>query len=649
MIWALILGGIGGLLASGLFALIPRHGRLSATLALAVSAAAVAAGAALALADPAGAALTVDWSLPLGRFAVAVDPLSALFLVPVLLVPVLGVVYGHGYLEADPAWSAAARVRVRVFYGLLTGSLALIVVARDGVLFLLAWEGMALTSFFLVTSDDRDASTRAAGWTYLIATHVGTLALIAYFVLLAVSHGGTALTPLDPATAPPVTALFALALVGFGMKAGLMPLHVWLPPAHAAAPTHVSAVLSGVVTKMGIYGLVRTLELLPSPPVGHGLALLVVGAISAIGGLAFALGQSDVKRLLAYSTIENLGVIALGLGLALIGRSLGEPVLVALGLGGALLHVLAHSLMKPLLFYAAGSLIHGAGSRNLERMGGLAKAMPQTAALFAVGAVAICALPPLSGFASELVIYLGAFAAIEAAPAAALVAPVLAMTGALALACFVRAFGVAFLGEPRAPLAHPPHEAARTMRVPMFVLVALIAALGLLPWLVTPLVDRATAAVTPGATPALASLIPLGWVTGVGAALLALGAVVYFALARHVGKTSDRTAPTWDCGYARSSARVQYTASSFSASLLRYFPWLVRPRDTRPALEGPFPQPARFEREVPDVVLDQLLVPALRRASGRLAAARFMREARLQTYILFVLLALVALFIGLSL
>jgi hydrogenase-4 component B len=656
----LLVVGLALMLVSGLPSLLwrGRPGRLAATATLLLGALVLIAGIAVGLADPNSAALTLEWSIPFGRFAIDLDLTSALFLIPIALVPVLAAIYGHGYIDADPAhWPPAAATQIRVFLGLLAGSLGFIVIARDAIVFLVAWEGMALGSFFLITVDDRDPATRAAGWVYLIATHVGILALFAMFALLGAARGDTALLPLDPAAitalAPiGLTAVFVLALVGFGLKAGLMPLHVWLPPAHAAAPSHASAMLSGVVTKAGIYGLVRVLMLLPDPPLAWGVVLVILGSISAVAALTFAIGQSDVKRMLAYSTIENIGIITIGVGIALVGRSLGQGELVALGLGGAALHILAHSLMKTTLFFGAGAIIHATGTRNLERMGGLAKRMPHTARLFAVGALAICALPPLSGFASELLIYLGVFHSLDgAAPGlAALAAPALALTGALALATFVRAFGIAFLGEPRTPEAAEAHESPRTMLVPMALASLLIAFIGLAPALIAPLIDGLAAEFARGkGSPPLAALAPLTEVTIAGFAL-ALALVLAFALLRRrITRTAFRTVPTWDCGYAAPTPRMQYTASSFGTTLVGLFQWLVHPSRTRPTLTAPFPAPSRADERVPDVVLDRLIVPAGDRAERAIARVRILQDGRLHIYILYVLIAVLGLFLGLGL
>lgn len=649
----LVVVGLAMMFGSGLpAAFVPSHrGRVASTIVFGIAALVVLTGAIVAMTSAEPPELVWSWALPIGRFAIGVDALTLLFLVPVCLIPLLGLTFGHGYLEAHPAeYPKTAPTRVRLFYGVLAGSLALLLVARDSMLFIMAWEGMALASFFLITTDDRDPDTRRAGWIYLVATHVGTLALFAFFALLNTTRGDTQISPLDASelTTSHTSALLALAFVAFGLKAGLMPMHVWLPPAHAAAPSHVSAMLSGVVTKMGVYGLIRTFELIPEPPLWAGIVLLVLGAVSAVFAMSLALGQSDLKRMLAYSTIENIGVITLSLGLAYCGGALGRPDLVALGLGGALLHVLGHSFFKSLLFFAAGGVIHATGTRLLDRMGGLLKTMPKTASAFALASVAICALPPLAGFASEFFIYLGAFAVLDPtlgpAPAyLALVAAVLALTGGLALAGFVRAFGAIFLGTPRVALPTPPHESPRSMLVPLFVLGALILVLGLMPWLVTPLLDQVAADLAPstlGVAP-LGELAPMHLITWLGLAVLVLVALVFWVLRLRLRRAAFRTVPTWDCGFVQSNPRMQYTASSFGA-------WLTRARDHRPELAGAHPRSSQFLREVPDLVLDHIISMG-RRVGHQLARLRVMQMGRLQIYILYVLSALILLMLGLAL
>lgn len=615
------------------------------------------AGATLALVGAPGAGFDGAWSVPGARLLFRVDPLSAFFLVPVCLLNALGSVYSLGY------WAATARpenaARVRAWYGLLAGSLALLLGARDAVLFLCAWEGMALAAFFLVATEDETAEVRDAAWIYLVATHAGTLLLMGAFAVLRV--GTDSFSLLDPAALGPgaAGAVFLLALGGFGLKAGLMPLHVWLPGAHANAPSHVSALLSGVVIKMGIYGLLRITGLLPLPPAWWGWLVLGLGAVSAVLGVAYALGQHDLKRLLAYHSVENIGIIALGVGLALLGRSAGRPEWVALGLAGALLHVWNHGLFKGLLFLSAGSVIHAAHTREIDHLGGLAKRMPWTAAAFGVGAVAICGLPPLNGFVSEFLVYLGLFRTALAEPgsgrwaAAALAAPALAMVGALAVACFVKAFGAVFLGESRSTHGREATEAPRSMLGPMAVLVGGCAAIGLFPWAVAPALDRAVGAWGMGqgaggegvALPRVAGLAPLVPVSALALGLTALLGVAAWAVSARLRRRPPERAGTWDCGYEDPTARMQYTASSFGQLLVGLFSWALAPAVRLTRVAGLFPGQAAFASRVPDAVLDRCLRPLFTGAADLLGRARVFQRGRVQAYVAYVLATLIALFL----
>ena len=350
-------------------------------------------------------------------FTVAMDGLSAFFLVPVLLVCGLASIYGLQYWPQREG--ATNGRRVSFFLGLMTAAMVVLVVAGDGLLFLFGWETMAVSALFLVATEDHIAETRKAAWLYIAASHLATLSAFGVFALLYSQTGSFEYATLPNATSTAAICMALFGLFGFGTKAGLMPMHVWLPGAHAAAPSHVSAVMSGVMIKMGVYGIFRTASFFPVIPLSWGLITLAVGTISAVLGVAFAIGQHDIKRLLAYHSIENIGIIVMGLGLALIGRATGRPEWVLLGICGGLLHVWNHALFKSLLFLGAGSVIHSMESRELDVMGGLGRRMPATATCFLIGAVAICGLPPLNGFVSELLIYLGLFRTIQADPAAA--------------------------------------------------------------------------------------------------------------------------------------------------------------------------------------------------------------------------------------
>jgi len=652
---ALLLGAIALVALSGVPGLLARKGgsggeRLSALL-LVAGAFPGLAGAARVLFLGGGFRLELPSPLPGGPILLAADALSALFLVPVFLVPALGAVYGLGYWpEAEHRRDAR---KLRFFLGLLAASMAVVLLARSGVLFLVAWEVMALAAFFAATTEDRQPAVREAGWIYLVATHAGTLGLFGMTALLARATGSFAWEAAGT-LAPGATAsvVFLLALVGFGGKAGLFPFHFWLPGAHGGAPSHVSAVMSGVMLKVGLYGLLRVTTLCGAPPAWWGGLLLVLGASSALYGAALAGGQGDVKRLLAYSSIENVGIATTGIGLALLGRSAGRPEWVALGLGGALLHVLYHSLFKPLLFLGAGAVIHGAGTREMDQLGGLLRRMPRTGAAFAAGCAAALALPPFAGFFSELVVYLGlfrAFAGPGSSLLAAFAAPALAVAGAAALAAFVKLFGVVFLGNPRSEKAAHAHEPGPAMRVPILVLALLALGAGLLSPLLAPGVDAAIAAWSGtgvAGIPPLASVVPLGRVVAWGAAFLALAALVAAGLGLLLRRRGRAPGPTWDCGYARPTARMQYTGGSFG----EWISGRLTPAAAAPLLEvrrpeGTFPREAAVSYPAParDPLLLRLLEPFATRWARRFHDLHALQEGRLTIYLVYVLGTLVAL------
>lgn len=607
------------------------------------------AGAFWSLSGAASTELLLPWP-SIGNSIVGLDALSAFFLVPIFLVGGLGSIYGLGY------WSQREKPRsgqtVRLFWGTIVAGMALLVTSRHALAFLLGWETMALSAFFLISAEHEHAETRKAGFIYLIATHIGTLTLFGLFATWRWATGSFALVPAPAGTIPVavMNLLFLLSLVGFGMKAGIMPLHFWLPGAHANAPSHVSALLSGVMIKMGIYGIVRMLSLLPAGPAFWGALLLVLGISSGLLGVLYALGQHDLKRLLAYHSIENIGIILMGLGVAILGRSLGHPVWFALGMAGALLHVWNHSLFKSLLFFGAGSVLRSTGTRQIDTLGGLSRSMPWTAALFLVGAVAICGLPPLNGFVSELFIYLGMTRALTVAgsggAAVAFAAPALAMVGALAVACFIKVYGVVFLGNARSQRAAQAVESPWSMRLPMLVLAGACLAIGLAPGLVVPALEAAGAVIGPGlagTAGSLSGLMPLDALFLMSAMLLGLVSVATLLVV--AGARGRRSALTWDCGYAAPTSRMQYTASSFAQSIVRLFSAVLRPETHQPRLQGAFPGHADMHSHIADGVLDRWLLPASSSVRGRFRWFYRFQQGLTQHYVLLIVLAL-ALLLG---
>jgi len=656
----LALAGIALVLAGGLAApLAGRRSRLATALALGgmlPGSALSLTAAARALARGGDATLRIASTLPFGDVVLRLDAVAAYFLLVLFAIAPLAAVYGAGYLadagrhrSLGGAWA---------FVSLLVGGMAATLLAADALSFLIAWEVMSLAAFFLVTFDDERAEVREAGWTYLVATHVGAAFLLVFFTLAGRAAGSLELAAMaaSPVAGGVRTAAFVAALLGFGMKAGLFPLHVWLPEAHPAAPSHVSALMSGVMLSMGAYGLLRALTVLGPPPAWWGWVLVAAGALSAVLGVLFALAQGDLKRLLAFSSVENSGIVTLGLGLFVVGAATGSAGMVYFGLAGALLHVLNHALFKSLLFLGAGAVLHATGTRELDRLGGLLRRMPRTGLAFLVGSVAIVGLPPLNGFAGELLLYLGALGhaagagAAHAVPALAAVVA-LALAGGAACAAFAKAFGAAFLGVPRAPEATRAHEPGAAMVVPMAVLAAACAAVALAAPQVGAVVARPVLALAAAlgapdlAAPAAVAARALGAVqlAAVGVAVL----VAALALLRRalLRRREVREAPVWGCGYLAPSARMQYTASSFAAPLVEEIAPLLRTRRRLAAPEGTFPRGGSLATATPDLVLERGLRPLFRFAGARLAGWRLLQQGRVQVYVLYIAVTLIALLV----
>lgn len=631
----LVLGGIVLAAASGIPAALPGRGREKLCFALlAASGALAGAGAVGALLAPSSSGLRFAWSVSGGELHVRVDALSSMFLLLLCLLSLCGAAHGLGYWRDED--HPRAGPRLRLFWGSLTAGIALLTIAGSSIVFLLGWEVMALSAFLALVCDDRDPAVREAGLVYLFATHFGTLCLFLCFALLEQMTGTLTLQAFDATLRPSLAgAVFLTALAGFGMKAGLAPLHLWLPGAHAAAPSNLSAFLSGMLLKAGVFGLVRITSLADGAPSWWGYLTLALGGVSAVVGVAFAIGQHDLKRLLAYHSVENVGIIFLGIGAALVGRAMGDARLMALGLAGGLLHVWNHGMFKALLFLSAGAVVHATGTREIDALGGLYRRMPWSGSAFLLGAVAISGLPPLNGFVSELLVYLSLLAlALGPAPAwiaGAVMFPALAMVGALAVACFAKAFGAVFLGQPRTTAAASAHPAPWSMRVPMLLLMSLCAAVGVAPLLVAPVLDRVRDAWAPELpAESIARLAPLRSVSFIAVVLLASGGLGALAMlrARHAGRTV-----TWDCGYAAPTARMQYTSSSFAQVLVHGMRGVLRPYGVHPRLGEAFPARAGFHSHVPEVVLDLLVAPAFRGMGSLFQLVRWLQGGSLPLYL----------------
>jgi len=569
------------------------------------------------------------------------DGLSAMFLALLSVVGAAGAVYSREYWS-DHHYPASAP-RSRRWWSALVLSMGWVLVSSNGLHFLIGWELFTVSAYFLITLDRQRREVRAAGWLYLVSSHAGTVCLFAFFATLAARTGSWNLGPMrdQPGLAP----LFWLMLLGFGVKAGVFPLHIWLPSAHANAPSHVSAILSGVAIKVGIYGIVRFSGWLPVPPAA-GWVVMGLGATSALLGIAFAFAQNDFKRLLAYCSVENIGVILIGLGGALLAVTQGDAPWGRLALAGALLHVWNHGAFKSLLFLSAGSVLHATGTREMSRLGGLWHSMPWTAGLFVLGALAVSGLPPLNGFVSEWLVYLGLFDAVTgrgpAAWAAMLAAILLALAGALALASFVKMGSMIFLGAPRTQMAARAHENGPWMRAPMLVLAAVCVTIGLAPLVFWPAVARAVGIWHPVWTAGEASA-PLGTLGVVHGALAMLAIAAALWLRRKARGNGLRRGLTWDCAYVAPTAHMQYSGGSLSGIAAGWFGWILRPQRIVQRPRGVLPAAAfRLER-IPETVLERVITPLGEVIIRISTAVRSLQHGRLQAYILYLVAGLTAL------
>jgi len=574
------------------------------------------------------ASLVLPLGLPDLPFHTRLDALSAFFLL-VLGATGAGIsCYAAGYFAESHGGEGGLTC---LQYHWFLASMALVLIADDAYLFMVAWEAMALSSYFLVTTEHHDPGIRKAGFIYLLIAHIGAIAILLCFGVLHGGQGDYTFQAMRQAelTSGWATIAFLLALLGFGAKAGIVPLHVWLPEAHPAAPSPVSALLSGVMLKTAIYGLFRvTYDLLPSIHWEWGLLVLVIAVVTTLFGVLFALMQHDLKRLLAYHSVENIGIILIGFGLSLIYIGTGHPTLAVLGLIAALYHTLNHAVFKALLFLGAGSVLKGAGLRDLGRMGGLIRVMPFTAFFFLVGALAISALPPLNGFVSEWLTFQAALLspALEHGVLRSIIplaAAALALAGALTAMCFVKVFGVAFLGMPRSDEAIRAREAGEWEQLGMGWLAAVCVVLGLAPvWMIgvmdpvaLSLLDYSPAYIgmaqdwlwlTPVA-PERASYSPVIFLAVIAAVVLAA-----FGLVRLLYHGRLRRTPAWDCGFPGLNARMQDTAEGFAQPIQQIFAPVYEIEAHHP---DPFDRMPRYVCEVRDRFWGLIYFPIARAAT----------------------------------
>jgi hydrogenase-4 component B len=532
---------------------------------------------------------TLALGLPWLPWHLRLDPLSGFFFIVVGIVVGATSLFAPGYLrEFSHKKTEESPVALGVFTGLFIFGMLLVLLADDAFAFMVAWELMSVSSYFLVAHQHRHAANRRAAFLYLLMAHVGGLSILLGYGVLAGFAGSFTFDAMRATdfSATWASIAFALAFFGFGMKAGMVPVHAWLPEAHPVAPSHISALMSGVMLKVAIYGLIRfTYDLLGDIQWQWGMAMLLIGAASTLLGVLYAILKNNLKRLLAYSSIENVGIILTGLGLSLIFLGTNNEVLGVLGLIAALFHILGHALFKSLLFFGAGAIAHATHEYDLNNMGGLIKRMPQTAVLFLIGCLAIAGLPPLNGFVSEWLTFQAALQApaLESGVLRAIIpitAAILALSAALAAATFVKVFGVAFLGQPRSRRVGHAREVDIGMRLAMGLLALLCVVFGMFPSLVIDAID-AVPQLLIGQGPPSATTQGWLWLTPISptvasysAPLVMVGVILagcFTFLFLHTKKTKTRSAYPWDCGFGSLNSRMQYTGTSFSMPIQRVF------------------------------------------------------------------------------
>jgi formate hydrogenlyase subunit 3/multisubunit Na+/H+ antiporter MnhD subunit len=629
---------------------------------LALALIAMAAGLIQLLSGQSPSGVRLPLGLPWIGAHFRLDALSAYFLAVVNLGAAAASLFALGYGRHEDAPE-----RVLPFYPAFLAGMNLVLLAHDAFAFLLSWEFMSLSSWALVMSHHRERDNAQAGYVYLVMASFGTLSLLLAFGFLAGADGGYAFDAIRavPPTAGLAATIVALALLGAGSKAGLVPLHVWLPLAHPAAPSHVSALMSGVMTKVAVYGFLRIVfDLIGQPAWWWGMLVLVLAGATTVMGVLYALMQHDLKRMLAYSTVENIGIVFIGLGLSLAFKAQGMDWAAALAMSAALLHVFNHALFKSLLFFGSGAVLTATHERDMERLGGLIHRMPQTAFCFLAGAMAIAALPPLNGFVSEWMTFqaillspqLQSWGLKLTVPAAG---ALLALAAALAAACFVRAFGITFLGRPRSTASSEAQEVDRWSLAAMFVLTALCLLVGVVPGFFIDALQPAVQVVTGTRMPAQSgqawlTLVPImeGRSSYNGLlvfAFIAAAAWLAALVIHRVASDKLRRGPAWDCGFPDPNPSTQYSASSFAQPIRRVFGALVfRARET---VEMPPPgsaAPARLTVVVRDLVWEALYAPVAEAVSMVAGWLNRMQFLTIRQYLSLVFVALVSLLLVLA-
>lgn len=598
---------------------------------------------------------TVYMSPILGDVSFVIDPLSAFFLAVISVMSFFGTVYANGYMK--PYLGKGMNVSSHCFFlMMLIASMIAVVTVQNALFFLIVWEVMSLSSFFLVIFEGEKKEVISAGIKYLVYMHLSVIFIIAAFVLLNIQSNSLNFADFAPALQGNqffANVVFFLAFLGFGIKAGFVPFHNWLPDAHPAAPSHVSGIMSGVMIKTGLYGILRVLFLLGTPSKYISYTVFVVALVTALYGILYALAQRDLKKLLAYSSIENIGIIGLGIGLGMIGLTYNQPLVAMLGFTGGILHILNHSIFKELMFFGAGSVYNKTHTRDMEVLGGLIKKMPNTASLFIIGAVAICGLPPFNGFVSEFLIYFGMLKGMIGSNIALLITLVLAiaglaMVGTMAMLCFTKAASITFLGQPRDAkiYEHVEGDVSKTMWIPMAILAIFALVIGMMPQFFVAVL-MAPISMFVQAPCAMVPMTVLGMMQVLAVcffilAILIVALYLFKAFARK--KVEEHT--TWGCGYNRGNTHVQYTGASYVSLFLSTLKPLFKRVTHIKKPKELFPREAHYEQDIEDIEEAYIVKPLIKWDEKILSKFERIQSGNIQQYILYGLIFLVLAIVG---
>lgn len=593
----------------------------------------------------------LNFRMPFGEFYIGVDPLSAFFLLAITILFFGAGLYAYKYLKEGGRGKLSVHYAL---YQLLLISIMLVVTAKNAVLFLMAWEIMALASYFLITFHDDRESARKAGYLYLIATHTGTFCLWILFLLMGHHTGSMNFDQMTtPFSLPMAGIIFTLGLLGFGVKAGFIPLHIWLPHAHPQAPSHISAVLSGVMIKTGIYGLMRLILIIKNFPEGCAAVLILIGAISGVGGVLYALGQHEIKKLLAYHSIENIGIITLGMGIGLWGQVNHHEMAALIGYAGSLLHVFNHAIFKGLLFLSAGSVIRSTSTGQIDRMGGLLKVLPWTGHFFLIGSLSICGLPLFNGFISEWLIYRALFEGLFHFKMSALVFSglaviALALIGGLCAACFAKAFGTLFLGKSRAIDQTHVKENSAWMWGPMGALAGICLWIGLFPrTMVSFALDAASTLSSIGISPGTKEALISPLLTAVLALLILAAISALLIIFKRIAMKflPIEKALTWGCGYSAPTTRMQISASSFAEPILRIFRKVLGYHIEGHKPKGTFPKEEEISSHVIDSSETFIFRPIFQWITFLCTKLKIIQYGYVQLYLLYIFVFILVLLI----